>query len=95
MSGFVCPLCKSESQIFRPTTGDAEGFAKETGIALLGKVPLDPRISQSADYGLNFLDEYPDSPTCVTYLDIIDSECCGRAMCSSFNAKTRDQTGSR
>ena len=95
MSGFVCPSCKSESQIFRPTTGGAESLAKETGIALLGKVPLDPRIGQSADYGLNFLDEYPDSPACVSYLDIIDSEYCGRALCSNTNAKTRDQTDSR
>ncbi|KAI6007874.1 P-loop containing nucleoside triphosphate hydrolase protein [Pisolithus marmoratus] len=72
MSGFVCPSCKSESQIFRPTTGGAEGLAKEAGIEMLGKVPLDPRIGKSADYGLSFLDEYPDSPASASYLAIID-----------------------
>jgi Mrp family chromosome partitioning ATPase len=72
MSGFVCPGCKTESQIFRATTGGAEGLAKETGIQLLGKVPLDPRIGKSADYGVSFLDEYPDSPASYAYLDIID-----------------------
>jgi len=71
MSGFVCPSCKNESQIFKPTTGGAKRLAKETGTQLLGVVPLDPRIGRSADYGLSFLDEYPDSPATLAYLDII------------------------
>jgi len=75
MSGFVCPGCKTESQIFRPTTGGAASLAKETGVQLLGKVPLDPRIGKSADYGISFLDEYPDSPASQAYLDIISSKC--------------------
>ena len=74
MSGFVCPNCKTASQIFKPSTGGAERLAKETGVELLGKVPLDPRIGKSADYGVSFLDEYPDSPASIAYLNIIDSE---------------------
>ncbi|KAK7030719.1 cytosolic Fe-S cluster assembly factor NBP35 [Favolaschia claudopus] len=72
MSGFVCPGCKTESKIFKPTTGGAKRLAEETGIELLGCVPLDPRIGKSADYGVSFLDEYPDSPASTAYLDIID-----------------------
>lgn len=72
MSGFVCPSCKGESQIFKPSTGGAKRLAEETGIELLGAVPLDPRIGMSADYGVSFLDEYPDSPATTAYLDIID-----------------------
>ncbi|KAJ3770615.1 P-loop containing nucleoside triphosphate hydrolase protein [Lentinula raphanica] len=72
MSGFVCPSCKTESQIFKPSTGGAKRLAEETGIELLGAVPLDPRIGKSADYGVSFLDEYPDSPASAAYLDIID-----------------------
>ncbi|CAE6455965.1 unnamed protein product [Rhizoctonia solani] len=72
MSGFVCPGCKTESQIFRPTTGGAAKLAKEEDIELLGRVPLDPRIGKSADYGVSFLDEHPDSPATQAYLDIID-----------------------
>lgn len=72
MSGFVCPNCKTESQIFKPTTGGAKVLAEETGVELLGAVPLDPRIGKSADYGVSFLDEYPDSPASIAYLDIID-----------------------
>ncbi|WOO78585.1 Cytosolic Fe-S cluster assembly factor NBP35 [Vanrija pseudolonga] len=71
MSGFVCPSCKGESQIFAPTTGGAEAMGKELGIELLGKVPLDPRIGALCDEGQSFLDAYPDSPATEAYLDIV------------------------
>lgn len=71
MSGFVCPSCKTESQIFAPTTGGAAAMGKELGIELLGKVPLDPRIGMTCDQGQSFLDEYPESPATAAYLDIV------------------------
>ncbi|VDC00937.1 unnamed protein product [Peniophora sp. CBMAI 1063] len=71
MAGFVCPNCKGESQIFKPSTGGAKRMAEEMGVELLGSVPLDPRIGKSADFGVSFLDEYPDSPATTAYLDII------------------------
>ncbi|KAL1679787.1 P-loop containing nucleoside triphosphate hydrolase protein [Schizophyllum commune] len=74
MAGFVCPNCKTESKIFRPTTGGAKALAEQEGIELLGSVPLDPRIGKSADSGISFLEEYPDSPATTAYLDIIDRE---------------------
>jgi Mrp family chromosome partitioning ATPase len=72
MAGFVCPNCRTESRIFKPTTGGARRLAKETGVEFLGSIPLDPRIGKSADYGVSFLDEYPDSPATTAYLNIID-----------------------
>jgi len=72
MAGFVCPGCKNTSQIFKPSTGGAKRLAEEMNIELLGSVPLDPRIGKSADYGVSFMDEYPDSPATTAYLDIID-----------------------
>ncbi|KAJ7504496.1 P-loop containing nucleoside triphosphate hydrolase protein [Mycena galericulata] len=72
MSGFVCPGCRTESQIFKPSTGGGKKLAADMGIELLGSVPLDPRIGKSADYGVSFLDEYPESPASIAYLDIID-----------------------
>jgi Mrp family chromosome partitioning ATPase len=71
MSGFVCPKCTTESEIFKPTTGGAEAMGKELGIELLGKIPLDPRIGMTCDQGLSFLDEWPDSPATTAYLDIV------------------------
>jgi hypothetical protein len=71
MSGFVCPKCTTQSEIFAPTTGGAEAMGKELGIELLGKVPLDPRIGMTCDQGLSYLDEFPDSPATAAYLDIV------------------------
>ncbi|OTA94321.1 hypothetical protein M434DRAFT_394867 [Hypoxylon sp. CO27-5] len=64
MSGFVCPKCTHESQIFRATTGGGAALAKEMNIPFLGEVPLDPRIGMACDYGESFFDAYPDSPAC-------------------------------
>jgi Mrp family chromosome partitioning ATPase len=71
MSGFVCPKCKNESDIFAATTGGAEAMGAELGVELLGKVPLDPRIGLLCDQGESFLDAYPDSPATTAYLDIV------------------------
>jgi len=89
MSGFVCPSCKTESQIFKPTTGGAEGMVKEMGLELLGKVPLDPRIGASCDEGKSFLDEYPDSPATAAYLDIVQREWDRRTRRHSFGRASR------
>ena len=51
MSGFVCPNCKTESQIFKPSTGGGRRLAQDMNVEFLGAVPLDPRIGKSADYG--------------------------------------------
>ncbi|XP_015427624.1 PREDICTED: cytosolic Fe-S cluster assembly factor NUBP1 isoform X3 [Myotis davidii] len=71
MSGFVCPKCKKESQIFPPTTGGAEAMCQDLKIPLLGKVPLDPHIGKSCDEGRSFLVDTPDSPATVAYRSII------------------------
>ncbi|GAA5826134.1 hypothetical protein JCM3770_004053 [Rhodotorula araucariae] len=71
MSGFVCPSCGGESDIFVPSTGGAGALAREWGIDVLGQVPLDPRIGRSGDYGQSFLDEYPDSPASVAYRQVV------------------------
>ncbi|KAF7714308.1 Cytosolic Fe-S cluster assembly factor [Penicillium ucsense] len=62
MSGFVCPNCTHESQIFRKTTGGGRRLAKKMGIPYLGAVPLDPRVGMACDYGESFVDNFPDSP---------------------------------
>jgi Mrp family chromosome partitioning ATPase len=64
MSGFVCPGCRHESQIFRASTGGARRLAEDEGIPFLGAVPLDPRIGMACDFGESFLTAFPDSPAC-------------------------------
>lgn len=64
MSGFVCPNCTHQSEIFRASTGGGSRLSQETGIPFLGAVPLDPRIGASCDYGESFFDNFSDSPAC-------------------------------
>jgi len=71
MSGFVCPKCTFESQIFKATTGGASALAKEMGIPFLGAVPLDPRIGMACDYGESFFDAWPDSPACKALRGVV------------------------
>ncbi|PMD27948.1 cytosolic Fe-S cluster assembling factor NBP35 [Hyaloscypha hepaticicola] len=71
MSGFVCPKCTFESQIFQATTGGGRALAKEMGIPFLGSVPLDPRIGMACDYGESFFDSYADSPACKALKGVV------------------------
>ena len=71
MSGFVCPSCKHQNQIFKATTGGARKLAKETGIPFLGAVPLDPRIGMACDYGESFFDNFPGSPACAALQGVV------------------------
>lgn len=73
MSGFVCPNCKGESFIFKPTTGGGRKLCEELGIPFLGSVPLDPRIAKACDSGECFFDDYADSPAATAILDVVDS----------------------
>jgi len=62
MSGFVCPNCKKESQIFPPTTGGAQKMALEMNVPFLGRIPLDPQIARACDEGKFYMNAFPDSP---------------------------------
>lgn len=71
MSGFVCPNCKNESQIFKVTTGGGRQLCQDLGIPFLGAVPLDPRIGMACDFGESFMDSFPDSPACKALHEVV------------------------
>jgi Mrp family chromosome partitioning ATPase len=73
MSGFVCPNCHGESEIFVATTGGAAALAKQFKVPFLGSVPLDPRIAKCCDFGESFVDEYPDSIATKAFLSVVKS----------------------
>ena len=60
MSGFVCPHCRERVDIFNAGGGDK--LAGETGIPLLGKIPLDPELVKAGDRGEVLLQTCGDSP---------------------------------
>ncbi len=49
MSGFICPHCNQETQIFRH--GGGIKAAKEVGIRFLGSIPIDPKLVLAGDKG--------------------------------------------
>ncbi|MFH1037235.1 MAG: Mrp/NBP35 family ATP-binding protein [PVC group bacterium] len=71
MSGFSCPHCGKEIDIFKK--GGGEKAARELGVPFLGRIPLDPRIVVSSDEGKPFLDQHPDSEAARSLNAIIKS----------------------
>ncbi len=59
MSGFSCPHCGKEIEIFK--SGGGEAAAGELGIPFLGRIPLDPRMVISGDEGQPFVNGHPDA----------------------------------
>jgi MinD superfamily P-loop ATPase len=53
MSGFVCPHCGTEINIFK--YGGGEKAALELGVPFLGRVPFDPQMVEAADSGTPFV----------------------------------------
>jgi ATP-binding protein involved in chromosome partitioning len=53
MSGFVCPYCGKEINIFK--YGGGERSARELGVPFLGRVPFDPEMVEAADSGTPFV----------------------------------------
>ena len=64
MSGLLCPHCGKNVELFGPSR--AEKVAMNTGVKLLGVIPLDQEISRLGDqgeiesYGIDFLCQIPD-----------------------------------
>jgi ATP-binding protein involved in chromosome partitioning len=60
MAAYVCTDCGKMEDLF--PSGHTEEMARQFDVPLLGKVPLDPRISISADTGATFVADYGDTP---------------------------------
>ena len=72
MSGFVCPGCKCESQIFPPVSGGATKMCEEMDVPLLSQVPLEPALLLSCEKGKCYIAEAPESITSKTLSEIIE-----------------------
>lgn len=59
MSGFKCPHCGKEVELFK--SGGGENLAKELGVPFLGRVPIEPEIVNRGDNGPPFILSHPDS----------------------------------
>jgi ATP-binding protein involved in chromosome partitioning len=70
MSGFACPKCGDEFDIL--LGGGGEMLAQETDVPFLGKIPIDPVISQTSDEGKPFVITHPDSVPAKAMKRIVD-----------------------
>jgi ATP-binding protein involved in chromosome partitioning len=66
MSGFICPNCETESDIFG--SGTCEDLAKEFNTKVLASIPIEPNIRIGGDEGKPVVYFYPDSATGKRYL---------------------------
>jgi ATP-binding protein involved in chromosome partitioning len=70
MSGFICPKCGTEVNIFR--TGGGRKVAEDQSIPFLGSIPLDPDVCTASDKGVPFVVEHQGSSAAVAFMHIVD-----------------------
>ncbi|MBP2680339.1 MAG: soj 2 [Candidatus Krumholzibacteriota bacterium] len=70
MSTFVCPHCGKETPIF--DEGGGEKIAAKTSAALLGKIPLDPKVRADGDRGVPIVKADENSPITKAFLALAD-----------------------
>jgi ATP-binding protein involved in chromosome partitioning len=70
MSGFVCPNCRKEVDLFKK--GGGEQAAKELDVPFLGSIPVDPKVVISGDEGMPVVLMDSDSPAAQAFNQIVD-----------------------
>jgi ATP-binding protein involved in chromosome partitioning len=62
MSGFICPDCGTEHDLFG--SGGGESIARELGLEVLGRIPLEPAVRAGGDAGVPITSsQHPDADT--------------------------------
>jgi ATP-binding protein involved in chromosome partitioning len=69
MSGFKCPHCSAETDIFG--SGGGQRAAQEMNVAFLGKLPCDPKIIEGGDHGKAFIPECASPGTAESWISIV------------------------
>ncbi|BAK72084.1 MAG: Mrp/NBP35 family ATP-binding protein [Arcobacter sp.] len=70
MSGFICPSCKTESDIFG--MGTCEELAKQYNTQVLGNLPIEPAIREGGDSGKPIVYFNPESISAKRYMIAAD-----------------------
>jgi ATP-binding protein involved in chromosome partitioning len=81
MSGFLCPHCGKETDIFNK--GGGVRAAEQLGTTFLGSIPLDAGVCQTGDTGRPILVEHPAAPI-ADYL---------RAIAARLAARVEEEAG--
>ena len=70
MSGLRCPHCHENIDVFK--TGGGVKICMELGVTFLGKIPLDPGITEKCDSGEAFVVAYPSSVAAKAFDEIVN-----------------------
>lgn len=71
MSGFTCPHCSECTNIFSSKGGQA--LCELTGLKYLGSIPVDPKLCECVETGINFVEKFSDSPAAVLIKEVADN----------------------
>jgi Mrp family chromosome partitioning ATPase len=69
MSGFICPRCGFQVDIFK--RGGGLTLAQEASVRFLGSIPIDPSICEASDGGASFILGNPPSPAAKAFREIV------------------------
>ncbi len=69
MSGFVCPKCGEEVNLFG--SGGGERLAAKSGVPFLGNIPIDSSIVSGGDTGKTFLADSSDSEAGKAFSEVV------------------------
>ena len=69
MSGFVCPKCGEETDIFK--IGGGQKIAEDLFVPFLGNIPIDPEVCRDSDNGNPFIIKHKDSPATKAFMEIV------------------------
>ncbi len=70
MSGFICPHCHIETNIFKK--GGGEKAAEELKVPFLGRVPFQPEFVEFGDKGTPFVSFQEKSKSAEAFMGIVD-----------------------
>lgn len=68
MSHYICPNCQYKTYIFGKD--GASNVAKEMDLEVLGDVPLDINIRETADLGKPIVVSQPDNPLSMCFKEV-------------------------
>lgn len=67
MSGFICPSCETESDIFG--MGTSAAVAKEFDTELMARIPIEPAVRIGGDTGMPIIYHKPESQSAKRYME--------------------------
>jgi ATP-binding protein involved in chromosome partitioning len=70
MSGFICPCCGERYEIFGRAGG--QRLAVQTGVELLGDVPLEMPVREGGDAGVPIVVSQPHAPSAMALTRIAE-----------------------